>query len=163
MRLIDADLFKREECLKCDGYCDICGIEKCISCKDKHRCDFIKELDNAPTVEAVPTEFHEKCLAYELHRRREAEKRALRLEGIRWERDMAIRQLREDYGVELFEQKPDTVDAVPVSELLKLRDWFYESDGISMGNLGMLNTLIKKYSSMDIPRLENGYERSGEK
>lgn len=54
MRLIDADAFKREQCLKCDGACDICGDEKCLSCKDEYRCDFIKELDNAPTVDAVP-------------------------------------------------------------------------------------------------------------
>lgn len=55
-----ADL--REQCLKCDGWCDICGNEKCLSCKDEHRCGFIKELDNAPTVDAVPMEFHEKCV-----------------------------------------------------------------------------------------------------
>ena len=38
-----------------------------------------------------------------------------------------------------------TIDAVPVSELKVLRDWFYESDGIAMGNLAMLNKLIEKY------------------
>lgn len=53
MRLIDADAYKREECLKCDGWCDICGNEKCLSCKDEHRCGFIKKLDNAPAVNAV--------------------------------------------------------------------------------------------------------------
>ncbi|MGM9555072.1 MAG: hypothetical protein ACI3VM_01340 [Oscillospiraceae bacterium] len=38
-----------------------------------------------------------------------------------------------------------TVKAVPVSELKVLRDRFYENDGITMGNLAMLNKLIAKY------------------
>jgi len=50
-------------------------------------------------------------------------------------------------------------DAVPVEELIKLRDWFYESDGITMNNLGRLNALIKKYSSKEIPKIETGFER----
>lgn len=52
-----------------------------------------------------------------------------------------------------------TVDAVPVNELLKLRDWLYESDGITMGGLRSLNELIAKYSSDQLPKIENGFER----
>lgn len=52
-----------------------------------------------------------------------------------------------------------TVDAVPVNELLKLRDWLYESDGITMGGLRSLNELIAKYSNNQLPRIENGFER----
>lgn len=47
-----------------------------------------------------------------------------------------------------------TVDAVPVNELLKLRDWLYESDGITMRGLRSLNELIAKYSSKPLPRIE---------
>lgn len=52
-----------------------------------------------------------------------------------------------------------TIDAVPVNELLKLRDWLYESDVITMGGLRSLNELIAKYSNDQLPRIENGFER----
>lgn len=51
-----------------------------------------------------------------------------------------------------------TINAVPVNELLKLRDRLYESDGITMGGLRSLNELIAKYSSNPLPRMENGFE-----
>jgi hypothetical protein len=40
-----------------------------------------------------------------------------------------------------------TVDAVPVSELLNLRDELYEKDQITMCGLEKLNQLIAVYSS----------------
>lgn len=40
-----------------------------------------------------------------------------------------------------------TVDAVPVSELLNLRDELYEKDQITMRGLEKLNRLIAAYSS----------------
>lgn len=40
-----------------------------------------------------------------------------------------------------------TVDAVPVSELLNLRDELYEKDQITMRGLEKLNKLIAAYSS----------------
>lgn len=40
-----------------------------------------------------------------------------------------------------------TVDAVPVSELLNLRDELYEKDQIAMCGLEKLNQLIAVYSS----------------
>ena len=59
---------------------------------------------------------------------------------------------------QMIESSP-TIDAIPISELLKLRDWLYESDGITMGGLRSLNELIAKYSSNLLPRIENGFER----
>lgn len=40
-----------------------------------------------------------------------------------------------------------TVDAVPVAELLELRDELYENDQITMRGLMKLNRLIGKYDS----------------
>lgn len=40
-----------------------------------------------------------------------------------------------------------TLDIVPVSELLELRDKLYETDRITMNGLKLLNQLIAKYSS----------------
>ena len=40
-----------------------------------------------------------------------------------------------------------TLDVVPVSELLGLRDELYETDRITMNGLKLLNHLIAKYSS----------------
>lgn len=57
------------------------------------------------------------------------------------------------------ERYTPTIDAIPVNELLKLRDWLYESDGITMSGLRSLNELIAKYSSDPLPRIENGFER----
>lgn len=42
-----------------------------------------------------------------------------------------------------------TVDAVPVSDLLNLRDELYEKDQITMCGLEKLNQLIAVYSYMD--------------
>lgn len=61
--------------------------------------------------------------------------------------------------IDTYIEDAPTVDAVPVNELLKLRDWLYESDGITMGGLRSLNELIAKYSSIPLPRIENGFER----
>ena len=43
--------------------------------------------------------------------------------------------------------KAPTVDAVPVSELKKLRDYLYEEDLIFMRGLAELNKLIAKYGA----------------
>lgn len=48
--------------------------------------------------------------------------------------------------VDTFADIP-TVDAVPVSELLELRDELYEKDQITMCGLAKLNLLIAVYSS----------------
>lgn len=48
--------------------------------------------------------------------------------------------------VDTFAEIP-TVDAVPVSELLNLRDELYEKDQITMRGLEKLNRLIAAYSS----------------
>ena len=37
-------------------------------------------------------------------------------------------------------------DCVPVNELLKLRDWLYESDAITMNGLKQLNQLLVEYT-----------------
>lgn len=44
-------------------------------------------------------------------------------------------------------QRTPTVDAVPVSELLELRDNLYENDQITMRGLMKLNRLISEYDS----------------
>lgn len=38
-----------------------------------------------------------------------------------------------------------TVDAVPLSDLLTLRDWLYEHDAITMEGLAQLNQMIASY------------------
>lgn len=38
-----------------------------------------------------------------------------------------------------------TVDAVPLSDLLTLRDWLYEHDAITMEGLAQLNQMIAIY------------------
>ena len=50
-------------------------------------------------------------------------------------------------------------DCVPVNELLKLRDWFYESDAITMNGVKQINQLLAEYSGKPIPKVETGYER----
>lgn len=50
-----------------------------------------------------------------------------------------------------------TVDAVPVSALLGLRDELYENDQITMKGLVKLNRLISKYDS----RMKPGWTREG--
>ena len=48
--------------------------------------------------------------------------------------------------IECLKQEP-TVDAVPVSELKKLRDYLYAEDLIFMRGLAELNKLIAKYGA----------------
>lgn len=48
-RLIDADAFMEYECHHCDGYCDVCECD-CLNCKSEHRCSFMQDLDDAPTI-----------------------------------------------------------------------------------------------------------------
>ena len=38
-------------------------------------------------------------------------------------------------------------DCVPVNELMKLRDWLYESDAITMNGVKQINQLILEYSN----------------
>lgn len=53
--LISREGLIKEACGKCDGACDCCCEENCIQCKRPNmRCDFRKDLDEAPTVDAVP-------------------------------------------------------------------------------------------------------------
>lgn len=52
MRLIDADEFIKDECNSCDGSCESLPCD-CLECKADCRCDFIKDLENAPTIDAV--------------------------------------------------------------------------------------------------------------
>lgn len=53
--LISREGLIKEVCGKCDGACDCCCEENCIQCKRPNmRCDFRKDLDEAPTVDAVP-------------------------------------------------------------------------------------------------------------
>lgn len=47
--------------------------------------------------------------------------------------------------IEKIKQAP-TVDTVPLTELLELRDNLYEMDRITMNGLKMLNELIAKYN-----------------
>lgn len=48
-RLKDADAFIKAECSQCDGYCDVCDCD-CLNCKSDYRCEFIKDIDSAPTI-----------------------------------------------------------------------------------------------------------------
>lgn len=48
-RLIDADNFIVDECQSCDGCCEIIECD-CLNCKSEHRCDFMQDIINAPTV-----------------------------------------------------------------------------------------------------------------
>ena len=54
-----------------------------------------------------------------------------------------------DSGVKVLEwvDKAQTVDAIPVSELEKLRDYLYAEDLIFMGGLAELNKLIANYGA----------------
>lgn len=42
------------------------------------------------------------------------------------------------------------VKAVPIEELIKLRDELYETDAITMRGLALLNRFIEKYSKSEI-------------
>ena len=50
-------------------------------------------------------------------------------------------------------------DCVPLNAILKLRDWLYESDAITMNGVKQINQLISEYSNKPIPNIEAGYER----
>ena len=49
-----------------------------------------------------------------------------------------------------------TVDAVPIEELEHLRNELYEHDLITMEGLKQLNTLIKKYTTVQEGDVNNG-------
>jgi hypothetical protein len=59
-RLIDADAFIKDVCNNCDGWCD-CVKCDCLNCKSEHRCDFIQQVHEQPTVDAVPVVRCWKC------------------------------------------------------------------------------------------------------
>ena len=50
-------------------------------------------------------------------------------------------------------------DCVPLNAILKLRDWLYESDAITMNGVKQINQLISEYSGKPIPKVETGYEQ----
>ena len=50
-------------------------------------------------------------------------------------------------------------DCVPLSAILKLRDWLYESDAITMKGVKQINQLLSEYSGNTIPKVEVGYEK----
>ena len=48
-RLIDADAFIKDECNNCDGACEAIPCD-CLNCKADCRCNFIKDIADAPTI-----------------------------------------------------------------------------------------------------------------
>lgn len=62
---------------------------------------------------------------------------------------------------ELVRDAP-AVKNMPCYELMKLRDWLYESDGITMAGLRCMNELLFKYAGEDAAKIETGYERYSE-
>ena len=58
-----------------------------------------------------------------------------------------------NYAISCIEDAP-TANVVPVSELVKLRDWLYEHDQITMLGLGRVNRLIAKYGGYDDGKAE---------
>lgn len=48
-RLIDADAFAKDECNSCDGACESLPCD-CLNCEADCRCDFMKDIADAPTV-----------------------------------------------------------------------------------------------------------------
>lgn len=48
-RLIDADAFTKDECNNCDGACEALPCD-CLNCKSDCRCDFMKDIADAPTI-----------------------------------------------------------------------------------------------------------------
>ena len=52
-RLIDADAFAKDECTNCDGACEALPCD-CLNCKSDCRCDFMKDIADAPTI--IPAE-----------------------------------------------------------------------------------------------------------
>ena len=59
---------------------------------------------------------------------------------------------------EIVKNAPLT-DYVPMNELLKLRDWLYECDAITINGVKQINQLLAEYSGKPIPKVEVGYER----
>lgn len=49
------------------------------------------------------------------------------------------------------ERDAQIADCVPINELFKLRDWLYDSDGITMSGLKTINELLRKYSANELP------------
>lgn len=54
MRPIDANALVAEQCGQCDGACEMCDEEKCLSCKADCHCDLREAIDNAPTLDLTP-------------------------------------------------------------------------------------------------------------
>ena len=52
-RLVDIDAVIKAICNSCDGECDVVRCD-CLNCKADCRCDFMKEVSDAPTI--VPAE-----------------------------------------------------------------------------------------------------------
>lgn len=48
-RSIDADKFIKDECNNCDGACELIPCN-CLNCTADCRCDFIKDIADAPTI-----------------------------------------------------------------------------------------------------------------
>jgi hypothetical protein len=51
--LIDRDAFIKDECNNCDGACESIPCN-CLNCTADCRCDFIKDIADAPTI--IPAE-----------------------------------------------------------------------------------------------------------
>ena len=80
-KYIDRDAFIKEQCHKCDGWCNCVGEGcDCLNCTLDERCDFIKELAEFPSIEIVSCdaanihlfdveETHENCLVQILRNR----------------------------------------------------------------------------------------------
>ena len=64
MRLIDADEFIKDECNHCDGACESLPCD-CLGCEADCRCDFIKDIVDAPTIDAVPVIRCKDCRDYQ--------------------------------------------------------------------------------------------------
>ena len=84
--LIDRDAFKEYECHHCDGYCDVCECD-CLNCKSEHRCSFMQEIDDAPTiieseVNPISEEFMSEVKASDLSSALQDLKAAIRLSGV---------------------------------------------------------------------------------
>ena len=48
-RLIDADAFIKDECNNCDGACEAILCD-CLNCTADYRCEFMKDIADAPTI-----------------------------------------------------------------------------------------------------------------
>ncbi len=52
MDLIDRQALLTSMCNTCDGWCENTNCD-CANCKSDHRCDLVRELSDAPAVDAV--------------------------------------------------------------------------------------------------------------